>query len=63
MFGLGFFAELQSKSWQAPGRSVMGQTSVLKLPCPVCLPVQKKELVANENFFFFFLISTRWGFC
>lgn len=36
-------AKLQSKSLQAPGRSVMRQTFALKKPCHVCLPVQKKE--------------------
>lgn len=44
------FAELQSKSWQAPGSSVMGQTSVLKMPCPVGRLCRKRN-VSSEMFF------------
>lgn len=39
------------KSWQAPGRSVMGQTSVLKMPCPVCLLCRKRSKYQMRYFF------------
>lgn len=40
-------AEPQSEPWRAPGRSVTGQTSVQKMPRPVRLPLQQKELVSE----------------